>query len=211
MFTSPINLLVDYLFIDILSAPTVDSLKLDELDTFHHLAGAMSSFGSNAINATRRVGRRISQAAVQATVRMTSVTQPATEKIQRARTIPPATLEAQIIASRTASQLMKQIQQENQTQVARRKTEREMSVTSKRLTIRKQQKSSARLSSSSTDGHGSGSRGGNGVRKGDKLSSTLLPTEAALETLFTELCVDLIEQRKLLPPEEQEIFDEKWG
>lgn len=185
MFTSPINLLVDFLFIDILSAPTVDSLKLDRLDTFNRLTGAMSTFGSNAVVATRRLGRRISQAAVQS-LAMGNKQPSMEEKIQRTRSIPPGALEAQIIASRTASQLMSEVRQVNSTQVARRKTERESSVTNKRLTTRKQRKRTTR-------------------------SSAPLPPEDAVETLFTDLCVDIIEQRKQLPPNQQEVFDEKWG
>jgi hypothetical protein len=129
------------------------------------------------------------------------------KKIQRTRSIPPSTLEAQVIASRTASELLGQVQQENHMWVTRRNTERESSVTKKRLTIRKQQKQRS--------AHSAGMVTHSAVRSATALvvkeKKEKEKQESEIETLFTELCVDLIEQRKQIPANEQEMFDEKWG
>lgn len=177
-------MLVDYLFIDILSAPTADSLKLDELDTVHRLAGVLANLGTTAISATRKMGRRISQAAQQATGMI--IKPEFKQTIDRTRTIPPMTLEAQIIASRSAGHLITDLTQKNNSRVEQRKTERASSI------LLQKRKTFIKLRS--TKGQNSNAKASNPI-----------------EDLFTDLWVDLTEQRKLLPPTEQEYFDEKWG
>lgn len=213
MFTSPINTLVDFLFIDILSAPTADSLKLDELDTVHRLAGVLANFGNSAMTATRKMGRRISQAAQQAAgVILKPTDKP---KIQTTRTIPPTTLEAQIIASKSAGNIVDKISQENVHRLTQRKAERVSSIIyKKRQTFIQQRMSIHPTKTASSES------------QSDQIVPTPAPVSAptptsavittstdssSIEDLFTEFWVDLIEQRKLLPGTEQEYFDEKWG
>jgi hypothetical protein len=194
MFTSPINLLIDFLFLDILSAPTADSLKLDELDTFNRLADVISSMGTNAVSGARtmgrRMGRRLSQVAQAAGIMTVSPVPKAEKGVQRTMSIPPATLEAQIIASRTSSQLISELRQENETFVSKRVIERSTSVTfQKKVSLQQKRTESVK-----------------GVPR-----IPVPEKQKTLDDLFTNLSVDIIEQRKVLPTSEQELFDEKWG
>jgi hypothetical protein len=196
MFTSPINLLIDFLFLDILSAPTADSLKLDELETFNRLADVISSMGTTAVSGARtmgrRMGRRLSQAAQAAGIMTVSPVPKATAEkgVQRTLSIPPATLEAQIIASRTSSQLISELRQENETFVSKRELERSASVVfQKRMTLLQKRTESVK----------------------GKSRTPIPEAQKPIDDLFTNLSVDIIEQRKVLPPSEQELFDEKWG
>jgi hypothetical protein len=194
MFTSPINLLIDFLFLEILSAPTVDSLKLDELETFNRLADVISSFGTSAVSGARtmgrRMGRRLSQVAQAAGIMNLSSVPKADQGVQRTLSIPPATLEAQIIASRTSSQLISQLREENETFVTKRDIERSASaVFHKRVTLLQKRTESVK-----------------GMPK-----KPVPVAKKTIDDLFTHLSVDIIEQRKVLPMSEQEWFDEQWG
>jgi hypothetical protein len=196
MFTSPINFLIDYLFLEILSAPTADSLKLDELETFNRLADVISSIGTSAVSGARtmgrRVGRRLSQVAQAAGVmNISSVSKVEKAGVQRTLSIPPATLEAQIIASRTSSQLISQLRQENEAFAMSRDLERSASTAFQKRVILNQKRTES-------------------VKGMPKQS--LRPVEKkTIDDLFTHLSVDIIEQRKVLPISEQELFDEQWG
>lgn len=196
MFTSPINLLVDFLFIDLLSAPTADSLKMEQLNTFQRIAKNVSQAGTEVINAGRRVGRRLSQASLQV---VNIIAKSTGEDLSTTRSIPQSTLEAQIIASTSATQLVNIVQQENDSMRFKRNLERhESSVFKKRMTLLQKRRSERRAPD--YEPRGTRSRFFRNETK-----------DKAIEDLFTELSVDIVEQRKYLKRSEQEIFDENWG
>ncbi len=126
MFASPINLVVDYLFLDIISAPTVDSLKLEQQDTaLKKMARGMTSMKTEVVNAGRRAGRRISQASVDALGSLRKMS----HSTRQTLTLPETTMEAHITASTSAIQLTELARKRNDSWRSRRATERSSSAT----------------------------------------------------------------------------------
>lgn len=227
MFTSPINLLVDFLFLDILSAPTPDSLKLEQQDTaMKKIARRVSSMGTDVANATRRVGRRISQASVEA---VNAFNQHSGKgQVRRTLNLPESTMEAHIIASTSAVQIVNKARQENESWMSRRNLERtESNVFKKTVNLSQKRQAekqqyepttSQRVNQASvTDVDVAVIRPSSPTSKTP--SSSLVPTNSlmnvrtpqTIDSLFTELTVDIIQQRRYLNADEQELFDEMWG
>jgi hypothetical protein len=214
MFTSPVNLIVDFLFHDILSAPTADSIKLQKQDTaMKRVARRVSTMGTDVANAGRRVGRRISQASVEAMA--------ALAKDGRGRqtlNIPETTMEAHINASVTTGHLVEAIRKHNDSQRITRDRERSQSTTFKKRANLSQKRSMEKscfesengapreVSTSLTDVDFSMHS-----RPSPKVSPDQSRASKPIEDLFGDLSVDIVEQRKLLSRSEQELFDEKWA
>lgn len=229
MFTSPINLLVDFLFLDILSAPTPDSLKLEQQDTaMKKIARRVSSMGTDVANATRRVGRRISQASVEAVNVFNQHS--GKGQVRRTLNLPESTMEAHIIASTSAVQIVNKARQENESWMSRRNLERtESNVFKKTVNLsqkRQAEKQQYEPTTSQKINQASVSdvdvaviRPSSPTSKISSSSSSLVPTNSlmnvrtpqTIESLFTELTVDIIQQRRYLSADEQELFDEMWG
>jgi hypothetical protein len=215
MFTSPVNLIVDFLFHDILSAPTADSLKLQKQDTaLKRVARRVSTVGTEVANAGRRVGRRISQASVEAMAALAKE-----GHSRQTLNIPETTMEAHINASVSTGHLVEAIRKKNDSERIDRDRERCQSITfKKRATLtqkRSQEKASfegevvvrkSEASTSLADVDFSMD-----PRPSPKVSPNETQASKPAEDLFGDLWVDIVEQRKLLSRSEQELFDEKWA
>jgi hypothetical protein len=171
---------VDFLFLEILSAPTVDSMKIveEEQSALRKAIGRVSMAGTKLGANVMATGRRLSNA-IAALPAATQHKQHNQHFTRISRLIPAATNDAHIMALASSEQVLQSAQRENEQMRSIRKTH------SYRLTVQKQRS----------------------MRRQKKGRSD----DASLENLFTELCVDIAEQRKFLPPEVNEDFDDLWG
>ena len=100
IFTSPVNWVVDFVFNDVLSAPTADSIKIRQQDT------AMRRAGRRMSNAVRRASVNAAAAAT-AAVDAAAAFRSGKNKdlVMSTRLIPDSTLTAQSLAAASAANL----------------------------------------------------------------------------------------------------------
>ena len=219
LFTAPINLIVDFIFIEILSAPTADSLKVQ----------------ASRDAASRRVFRRLSNM----TQRVSAVSVAAVNRVRKGmgsslrrgssgrkfdvdmtRLVPDSAQEAQLLATQSAGSMLEDAKRNIKIREESRKSQRKQSRLS--LVIAKQERKSSYLSTAAEEGdektpprqpsdvtlpqHADGA-----PDMDEDLSVVTLRQDRKLRQKFAELYVDIGEQRKLLKPSQQEAFDAMWG
>ena len=187
ILTAPINLLIDYLFVDILSAPSVDDAKMQRENDLKE----------------SRIGRIVKKAGD--TVRRASAVTADAVKVARRRfgvmgahesvQIPETTKEAHELARDSSQHII----QERRDMLERERSSRSMNRS--QSLVRRHQKQRNRA----TQYHISQ---GQLKRAGDDNNSADLE---ALTELFCEFVVDLNDQRRLLKPSMRERYDTQWG
>jgi hypothetical protein len=198
MFTAPINLLVDYLFVNILSAPTADALKVKLLH-------------SNAIKRVGEVGTKIRRLSVNAARRASTTLQDAAGQISNTRRgkrisliqfdeknetrmIPDDTIRAQRLATASITQILHTIQdvqgnyEENRNALLLTSTSKSLVSTRNRSDIESFRNQSKVITSP------------NGWT-----------SNSDVDDKYVRLLTEIGAQRKRLKLSEQENFDRKWG
>jgi hypothetical protein len=182
IFTAPINLFIDYLFVDVLSAPTVDDAKMQK----EH--GTKQS----------QLGRMVKKAG-ESVRRASAVTADAVKVARRrfgmgtheAMQIPESTMEAHELARESSQHII----QERRDILEREKSFRHDN-RSQVLLQRHQHKRATKYHLS----EGQLKRTRDDSREGEELNE-----------LFSEFVVDLNEQRRVLKPSTRERYDSQWG
>lgn len=188
--TAPINLVVDFLFDDVLSAPTADAVKLNEEDS------ALAGVGRH-VDAAKVVLRRASVSVGNA-VRMASaavlprnVAEP--KRITVAIVVPRATTSAQSLAVSSTSHAFESFQAAQDKYETNRST-----FLSDKLATRSLVNNRRRYNS------GDNPRVSQSPRAFPVLGNDI-------DTRFVQLSTEIIAQRRLLKPSAQELFDVRWG
>jgi hypothetical protein len=181
ILTAPINLIVDFLFVDILSAPSVDDAKLQRENNLNQspLGRMMKKAGDTV--------RRAS--AVTASVVKVARRNFGVHKSQHSMQIPESTIEAHQLALASSQQIV----------------EEHRSILDKEQSSRKESRSQVLLARQKrgTQYHLSE---GKLKRTNDQSGE-----DEELNELFGEFVVDLNEQRRLLKPAARERYDSQWG
>jgi hypothetical protein len=185
IFTAPINLLIDYLFVDILSAPSADDAKMQRQNDLKE----------------SRLGRIVKKAGD--TVRRASAVTADAVKVARRRfgvmgahesvQIPETTKEAHELARDSSQQII----QERRDILEREKSSRNLNRSQSLVRRHHKQKNRA------TQYHVS-----QGQLKRTRADSV---DSEELTELFCEFVVDLNDQRRLLKPSIRERYDAQWG
>lgn len=200
MFTALINLFVDFLFVDILFAPTIDSSKRDaETISDKGISAASKETAGKALNSVTEVRDKLSigdQSNVEP--RKFSLTKMQSGKfdLETTRVVPSSTQEAHSLAVLCVKDLIKDRDSEMKSSQSRRDMNRQSSSLLK-------QKHSLEKHRGDLKARGESSK----VKK----SVSLILDKTAVEEQFVDLTVDIIEQRKTLKRSQQERFDEMWG
>jgi hypothetical protein len=184
MFTAPVNIVIDFLFNEILSAPTADDEKLQ--------AQALQQ-GGRARQAMRRASnavRRASAASLQAVSKVKSRTFSAFS-IQSTLSIPKHTAAAQAEAAVLSDEFTRSAKMALDISEEATQVKRSRSLETIRL---------RRQSRQSIPGHQSRYQEGGGRGSSSIMEERMMEFEA-----------DLTEQRKVLKPSLREAFDMKWG
>jgi hypothetical protein len=192
-FTAPINLLVDFLFLEILSAPSADITKLgEEESTLVKTVRRASLIGAKIGNQVHQRGRELLSTAQQRKSMFRDV--------RRLRQIPVTASAAHQVALENAHLVLDVARNEHEQYVNRRKTLREQHS----------------AQSKTADGQPNKKHRPLAPRSGQDLPVSL-PSQVNNEDLplddwFDEFRVDLQQQRlSLKTPQLQQSFDEKWG
>jgi hypothetical protein len=179
--TAPINFLVDFLFVDILSAQTEDEVKANL-----HKRKMITQFASNAANVVRR-------ASIASTARMKQVrksvvgrhTMKIPEDASSAQTLAVESTSAILVDAQKRLSMMTEFRENNRSQVL----------------VDRQKKSQARKQQPST----------RMSRSAVSTASPVDTVEEEVIKRFSAFAVDVTDQRKLLKPHERDRFDTKWG
>jgi vacuolar-type H+-ATPase subunit E/Vma4 len=187
---SPINLLLDFLFIEILSAPTVDSVKVAE---------ELSLIKSDV----RRVAMRANEEDMSQAIIASKLSKKKLERNSSMKTcleIHGAAADAHMLALTTSKSVLDAAREGNKKVDSFRETPRYKSM------LRKQQ-DSARMKQEKK------AKMIEGRQEGESQSAKTLDSRSAsvIDDLFVNLTLDIAEQRKLLPRGQHENFDDKWG
>jgi hypothetical protein len=181
ILTAPINLLIDYLFVDILSAPSIDDAKMQQQNELKE----------------SRLGRIVKKAGD--TVRRASAVTVDAVKVARRRfgangahesiQIPETTKEAHELARDSSQQII----QERRDILERERSSRSMN-----------------RSESLVRRHHN-ARGHDHVSQDQSKRTLDDAGDSELTQLFGEFVVDLNDQRQLLKPSIRERYDAQWG
>ncbi|CAE7472509.1 unnamed protein product [Symbiodinium microadriaticum] len=197
IFTAPVNLLVDFLFIEVLSAPSPDALK----------AASAESTVSRTVQRVSNVGRRVSAAIVNTAgnikvgARKTILGTAAPKfDVDTTRLVPDAAAEAQILATHSVGNLLDDARSNIDNRENLRRSQRQRaSVVKVQKRQEQKQKKYAVLSENSPS------------KQNLSRMMSLSVTDDKLQESFAELCVDMTEQRKVLKRSQQDGFDAMWG
>lgn len=186
ILTAPINLLIDYFFVDILSAPSVDETKMRRVNDLKesHFGRILKNVGDIARRAST-----VTADAVRVTGRRFGVGGHVSLQI------PETTKEAHDLARDSSQQII----QERRVMLERERSSR--GINRSQSLARRHPKEKNRGTQYYI------SQGQNFEKAGD---SDHLNSDA-LTTLFSELMVDLNDQRYLLKPSLRERYDAQWG
>lgn len=203
MLTAPVNLLVDFIFEEILSAPTADSLKQVQLMTAR--ASGVRRVARTANAAVRRMSAATLSTlrTARGTVRDTLFKKP---ELKETRLIPSGVIQSQASARFAAENLLVDAQDRYRLIDSERESQRQhvMSVRGQRSLVR--EKYSARSAESSAESMDS-------IRVPVSLLSVPSEKEESwnVDDKFAEFEADLWDQRKALKIHEKDSFDMKWG
>ena len=230
--TAPINLMVDFLFVEVLSAPTIDSLKKEssKSSSIGRVLGQASKMArhasvvvsKNALSTLNRLGDMTSKSTKSTESNNWS------ELISTTRVIPPRTKEAhdeavecandvinnaksrledrsRLIKSRHESFLKSQ--KSHKSDQHRRRTEIPTKPSETRSSLLLNRLSTIFKSSSSFSSSSSSLNNNNNNKKVNGVSMMEMNTNS----LFDQLSYDINQQRRLLKRSQQEVFDNLWG
>jgi hypothetical protein len=188
IFTAPINLFVDYLFVDILSAPSVDEIKR------HKQNEMKESRLEQMVNKVGGTVRRASVGVIQVARRRFGVMNAATagHGVHQSMQIPESTMEAHEIARVSSKHLIEERRDNLEREQSTRRGNRSQ------ILIQRQKKRE-------TQSHLS--------HEQLKRTREVVEVEEVVELnqLFIEFVTDLNEQRRLLKPATRERYDSQWG
>lgn len=205
MFTAVINLLVDFLFVDILFAPTLDSKKKEvESKEAHFKRGVPTTSvtpSSRSVNDTVNSVtefRSVVSLGNGSDSHNFGLTRMQSGKfdLETTRVVPSSTHEAHSLAVLCVKDIIKDRDSEMKSSQSRRDLNRQSSSLF-------QQKRSLEKHRSELKVRGESSK--------VKQNMSLMLDKTAVEDQFVDLSVDIIEQRKVLKRSQQERFDEMWG
>lgn len=226
LMTAPVNLVVDFLFVEILSAPTVDSLKKESRSStsqsrIQKVIGQASKMVRKASVASMNTLNNLGKLGNLNSNSPKTESDNWTELISTTRVIPPRTREAHDEAvecandvisnaknrledrSRLTKQRHEKFLRSHSSQKSERRRKTEVPVSNNRTSgvrssfFSRQLPSMLRLPSSVVE------NGSNGNNNGLMEMST--------ESLFEQLTNDINQQRRLLKRSQQEVFDNLWG
>lgn len=181
IFTAPFNLLVDYLFCDILSAPTADAVKVAAEESVLRKAGRRMS------NAVRRASVSAAKTASAIKSRLSFIPSwGADTGVTMTRVLPESTIEAHTMVMQAGA--MKDILDNARTSIADVETSHRSTQSQAQANFEKKSMYMQRMSRAT--------------------SFNDIPTA---ERLFLELWEDLNLQRRVLKRNEREGFDILWG
>ena len=195
VFTAPINLLVDFCFIEILSAPSPDTVKAATADT------AMR----RTMRRVSNVGRRMSAVAASTAASITragrsTILGAPKLNVDTTRLVPDAAAEAQMLAAHSVGNLLEDARSNIDNRENLRKAQRQQSSVLK--VQQRQEEKQKKYSIMAENSH---------ARQTLMRRMSLGITDEKLKEVFAELCVDMTEQRKVLKRSQQDGFDMMWG
>jgi hypothetical protein len=184
--------MVDFLFTEVISAPTVDAMKLAAEESV--MTKAVRRVSSVGLETTRKVataGRRLSNAIAPPAnrIRKSSL---ATLTVGTSRLIPEAISEAHVTALASAKEILNTAKQGNDNFASVRKTTRCQSAVVKQREVINARRSTRHSM----------------IKRTTRIQPAM---DVNIDTLFAEFTVDMTDQRKALPSSQHESFDEKWG
>ena len=188
--TAPINLVIDFLFDDVLSAPTADAVKLNEESS------AMGGIGRHvgaAKVALRRASVSVGNAVRKASAAVLPSNPADAKRITVAIVVPRATKSAQTLAVSSTSHAFDTFQAAQDKYETNRST-----FLSDKLATRSLVNSRRRYNS------------GDNPRV-TQASSVFPVLGSDIDSRFAQLSTEIIAQRRLLKPTAQELFDVRWG
>jgi len=198
VLTAPVNMIVDFLCIDILSAPTADQLKVDAQESIVKQTGRrMSAVARRASNVTIDAVNKLATK-IDGKKRNSLV-------MQKHLMIPDATQTAHVLATSSVKDLLDDVKTHNQQFISTRGLQRSQSLhvekvrNERRITI-----NNASTIGDIVNQDGVLTSNTNAIVESRGLT-------ARVESAFMELTVDIKDQRRKLRPFEQEDFDAKWG
>ena len=229
--TAPVNLIVDFLFVEVISAPTVQSLKKESsLSSSRFASRAFAQVFGGATDAVRKVSA-ISKTRAKTTCPPLPLSTVGRESrkseswtdiasITTTRVIPPRTREAHDEAMECANDVIEDAKSRQDRRLAQMQSRHEVFATRSSKSIRSRQTQKSQASPSvgsrgstfffSSSLSGSRSRVGNGNGSGN---GHVDHADAAVDVdpIFRQLTEDINQQRKLLKRSQQEAFDNLWG
>ena len=233
--TAPINLMVDFLFVEVLSAPTIDSLKKEssKSSSIGRVLGQASKMArhasvvvsKNALSTLNRLGDMTSKS-----TKSTESTESNnwSELISTTRVIPPRTKEAHDEAVECANDVINnaksrledrsrltksrheaflKFQKSHKSDQHRRRTEIPTKPSETRPSLLLNRLSTIFKPSSSFSSSSSSLKNNNNKKKVNGVSMMEMNTNS----LFDQLSDDINQQRRLLKKSQQEVFDNLWG
>lgn len=200
ILTTPVNLIVDFLCIDILTAPTADDIKLNAQENIAKKVGRRLS------NVARRASN-VTMDAVNSIVKKIEPKKRQTMVMTKTMVVPGATKTAHSLASVSVKDFLYSAKQNNEEFVSHRVIERTAAMTVERARSERKQ----HINHSSTIGeiaHHGGNFNPSAFEVHSKVGKGL---NSSVQSKFLELSIDMKDQRKKLKPCEQEEFDNYWG
>lgn len=202
IFTAPINLLVDYLFVDVLSAPTLDEVKLKRQHEMKQ--SKLNQMVKKAGDSVRRAS------AVTVDAIKVARKQFGGQSHHVSLQIPETTMEAHTLAKLSSRMFVQEQKVILEKQLSSRNTTRSESL------VARHQRSVTRnyaLNNRERRTMDRAKHNDNNSRGEDAKSQQLRLREEVEELahLFGEFMVDLNEQRRALKPSTRDRYDSQWG
>lgn len=196
MFTAIINLFVDFLFVDILSAPTLDSTKhVKELKKSSSASAAPSNVVED-LNVPKAQAAVSTGSGINSRKLSLTKMQSGTFDLETTRVVPSSTREAHSLAVLCVKDMIKDRDSEIKSSQTRRDLHRQSSSLLKQKHSLEKHRSGLKIRGESSK---------------VKHSVSLMSDKSTVDEQFVDLTVDIIEQRKVLKRSQQERFDEMWG
>jgi hypothetical protein len=226
LLTAPVNLIVDFLFVEVISAPTADSLKKESLSSSRLVSRSFAqAFRGGASDAANKAPKTKSKSKSKATNHLgreeSRKSENWTDMITTTRVIPPRTREAHDEAMECANAVIEDAKSRQDRRLTQTKSRHEAFSTRFHKSIRYRNTQKTQVSRSGSEGSWSSSLfssrsrirnvnpngNGNGTGNGDVDPNDLVD----VESVFRQLTDDINQQRKLLKRSQQEAFDSVWG
>ena len=202
LLTAPVNLIVDFLFVEVISAPTMESLKKESL-----ASRANSTAFTQVLQGDAHAVRKVSAISKTIPAHQSRKSENWTGMITTTRVIPPRTREAHDEAMECANDVIEDAKLRQDHRLTQTKSRHEKYAAKSLQSNRLRQKvqgsvtSGSRISSILRVGNGDGDGRG-------PVDST---ETVDVEVIFRQLTDDINLQRKLLKRNQQEAFDYLWG
>lgn len=222
LLTAPVNLIVDFLFVEVISAPTVQSLKKES--SSHFTSSAFGQVLRRASSAVSRVSVASKNTLRKLRRESESISDNWIDMIATTRVIPPRTREAHEEAMECANDVIEvaKSRQDRRSTLMKSKHE-EFARSHKSDRSRRHQTPQASKGPPSSSSSRSSQRtrksswlmksvGGVGnADKDEQQQQQQKQDDAEMASLFQQLTYDIDQQRKLLKRSQQDVFDNLWG